>query len=283
MVLDGYVRVSQVRGRGGERFISPSEQRNQIAAWIRFRGARVGTIFEELDASGAKADRPDLQTAIARVESGASDGLVVAYLDRFGRSVAHGLAAIERIQAAGGSFVSVREGFDISTDVGRLSLQLMLSMAEYDLARIRSGWRAARARATARGVHMGGRAPAGYQHDDTRRLDPHPRHGPVVTEMFRRRAAGTTVPQLVRFLEQAAVPTAYGNTRWSVRAVSLMLANRVYLGELRNGDLVLDAAHPALVDLVTWQLAQHPRRRPSTRMAIRRCWAALSVVPAADT
>jgi DNA invertase Pin-like site-specific DNA recombinase len=66
----------------------------------------VGQIFEELDQSGARDDRPKLAEAIARVEAGQSDGLVVSELDRFGRSRVHGLAAIERIHAAGGTFVS---------------------------------------------------------------------------------------------------------------------------------------------------------------------------------
>jgi DNA invertase Pin-like site-specific DNA recombinase len=76
--------------------------------------------FEELDQSGARDDRPKLATAIARVEAGQSGGLVVSELDRFGRSLVDGLAAIERIQAAGGTFVSVNNGFDLSTDNGRL-------------------------------------------------------------------------------------------------------------------------------------------------------------------
>ena len=101
MVIDGYVRVSQLRGREGESFISPVVQGEQIRAWATMRGARVGRVFEELDVSGARADRPLLEEALARIESGASDGLVVAKLDRFGRSLIHSLAAVERIQAAG--------------------------------------------------------------------------------------------------------------------------------------------------------------------------------------
>jgi DNA invertase Pin-like site-specific DNA recombinase len=106
VVLDGYVRVSQVRGREGESFISPAEQRENIERYIAMRRARVGQIFEELDQSGARDDRPKLATAIARVEAGQSGGLVVSELDRFGRSLVDGLAAIERLQAAGGTFVS---------------------------------------------------------------------------------------------------------------------------------------------------------------------------------
>jgi DNA invertase Pin-like site-specific DNA recombinase len=119
VVLDGYVRVSQLRGRGGERFISPALQREQIEGWIGLRGAGLGAVFEELDVPGAGRERPLLERALARIEAGESDGLVVAHLDRFGRSLLEGLLAIERIQRAGGTFASVNDGFDLATDTGR--------------------------------------------------------------------------------------------------------------------------------------------------------------------
>jgi DNA invertase Pin-like site-specific DNA recombinase len=78
----------------------------------------VGLVFEELDESGGRKDRPLLLEAIGRVEWGASQRIVVAYLSRFGRSLVDGLQAIERITEGGGSFVSVQEGLDFSTNTG---------------------------------------------------------------------------------------------------------------------------------------------------------------------
>src|SRR3954468_6079456 len=83
VVLDGYVRVSQVAGRSGERFISPAVQREQIEGWAKLHGHRLAAVHRELDQSGARADRPLLEEAVARVERGASHGIVVAKLDRF--------------------------------------------------------------------------------------------------------------------------------------------------------------------------------------------------------
>ena len=261
MVIDGYVRVSQLRGREGESFSSPMVQGEQIRAWATMRGAQVGRVFEELDVSGARVDRPLLEEALSRIESGESDGLVVAKLDRFGRSLIHSLAAVERIQAAGGTFVSVQDGFDLSTDHGRLVLRMMLSWAEWELDRIRAGWRTARARAVARGIHMGGRPPAGYQHDEARRLQPHPNHGPIIGAAFTKRAEGMTLERVAAFLTDAKVPSAYSDGPWTVAGLRCVLANRVYLGELHNGEFVHEHAHPPLTDPVTWQLAQSPRLR----------------------
>src|SRR4051794_32088000 len=106
-------------GRRGESFISPSGQREQIERWARLQGALLGEVFEELDESGGRADRPMLLEAIRRVEQGESEGVVVAYMSRFGRSLPDGLSAIKRITDAGGAFVSVQEGVDFSTDTGR--------------------------------------------------------------------------------------------------------------------------------------------------------------------
>jgi DNA invertase Pin-like site-specific DNA recombinase len=261
VILDGYVRVSQVRGRKGESFISPGVQREGIERWAAAKGAQIGKVFEELDASGARADRPMLEEAISRVESGQSDGVIVNMLDRFGRSHLHGLLAIQRIRDAGGTFISVQDGFDLGTPTGRHMLRTMLSNAEWQLDHIRAGWEIARARATARGVHMGGRPPAGYVHDEARRLQPHPLHGPHITQLFADRAEGMTLERVAQRLTDAGVPSAYSANAWTVAGVRCVLSNRVYLGELRNGDHVLEEAHPPLTDPVTWQRAQSPRLR----------------------
>src|SRR4051794_30577699 len=105
--LDGYVRVSDVAGRHGASFISPRMQRERIGAWCALYDARLLHVFEELDESGGRADRPMLLSALQRIEEGHSQGLVVAKIDRFGRSLQDALGHIDRIERAGGTFVSV--------------------------------------------------------------------------------------------------------------------------------------------------------------------------------
>src|SRR3954452_23914078 len=153
--LDGYVRVSDVRGRSGPSFISPSLQRQRIAGYCKLYDARLVRVFEELDESGARPDRPLLMQAIERVEAGLSDGIIVAKLDRFGRSLRDALDHIDRIQAADGTFISVQDHFDLSTDHGRLVLRILLSFAEFERDRVASNWLDARRAAVARGIHGG--------------------------------------------------------------------------------------------------------------------------------
>ncbi len=280
MVVDGYIRVSQLAGRGGERFISPLAQRERIEAWATAHGAAIGNMFEELDESGARPDRPLLVNAIERVERGESEGLVVSKLDRFGRSLVDGVTAIDRIQAAGGVFVSVEDGLDLSTDTGRLVLRIMLSMAEWELDRVRAGWLDAKARAIARGVHVGPFPPFGYRKGDDGRLYPDAATAPLLKQCFRMRAQRATSGQIGGFLEEHRARTSRGSSTWCNSTVRKMFGSRVYLGEVRCGSAFNARAHEPLVDRATWQLVQEgqelraPRRSsPSLLRGLLRCWA----------
>jgi DNA invertase Pin-like site-specific DNA recombinase len=254
-----------VEGRRGERFISPAVQREQIERWAALHGALIAEMFEELDESGARSDRPLLNEAIERVERGVTDGLVVAYLSRFGRSLVDGLAAIKRITDAGGKFVSIQEGLDFSTDTGRLILRVLLSIAEWELDRYRTHWRVAAERAVLRGVFIGG-VPFGYARGSDGRLRIDPQTGPVASELFRRRAGGERICDLARWLMEQGVTTSRGNPFWSPSSVPALVRNRAYLGESHYSSVVNKTAHPALIDAKTWRRAQFrgipkPRRR----------------------
>jgi len=181
---------------------------------------------------------------------------VVAKLDRLGRSLVDGLAAIERVQRAGGTFVSVADGFDLGTDTGRL---IMLAMGEWQLDRIRSSWEDARARAVERGVHCASKPPTGYARGPSGRLVVRPCDAAAVAELFRRRPDGEPIMALCRQLEARGVRTPYGNAVWKPTSVRHVLANRAYLGEARSGQFVKPGAHPPLVDAVTFAQAQRPR------------------------
>lgn len=224
--------------------------------------------FQELDESGARADRPLPARALERVEAGHTRGLVVARLDRVGRSLVDSLAAIERIHRAGGVFVSVQDGLDLTTDTARMVLRVMLSMAEWELDRIRGAWDAARERAVARGVHLSPRPPTGYRRSSAGRLIAREPDASVVAEVFRRRAAGESISALCRALEAAGVVTPYDNQHWRYTSLRGVLRNRVYLGEARSGTFVCEGAHPALVDEVTWRQAQRPRQLASVRASV---------------
>ena len=140
MRLDAYIRVSQVRGRSGPSFISPTQQRERIEAWIAALGHERGEIFEEPTRRARGPIAPSCRRRSSASSAGSPTASSSPKLDRFGRSLMDGLQLIDRIRDAGGTFASVQDGFDLGTDTGRLVLRIMFSMAEYELDRVRGGW-----------------------------------------------------------------------------------------------------------------------------------------------
>jgi site-specific DNA recombinase len=259
MRLDGYVRVSRVAGRSGDSFISPGEQKERVRAWAKSQGHSIARWHEDLDQPGSKADRPGLIAAMERIESGASTGLVVARLDRFGRSVQDSANLLARIRAADGVLCTVAEGIDTSGYMGKFLADLFAALGELELARIRENWNAARKSAVARGIHVSGKVPTGYRRDENRILEPDPVVAPVVHELFVRRGAEVSWAQLARFLEEKGVVTPWGNEHWTVASVASIVRNRVYLGEARAGKIVNSDAHKPIVTLAEWNVANKAR------------------------
>jgi site-specific DNA recombinase len=105
----GYVRVSRVGGRGGDRFLSPDLQREEIGRAAAREGLEIVEVIEELAASGGGSTRPGGNRALEMVGSGDAGAVVVWNLARFTRSVRDFLEAWDRIEAAGGRVVSACE------------------------------------------------------------------------------------------------------------------------------------------------------------------------------
>jgi site-specific DNA recombinase len=257
--LDGYIRVSRVGGRSGDAFISPGEQKERVRAWAKSQGHSIAKWHEDLDQPGSKANRPGLNAAMKRIEEGKTGGLVVARLDRFGRSVQDSANLLARIRDANGVLCTVAEGIDTSGYMGKFLADLFAALGELELARIRENWNAARKSAVARGIHVSGRVPTGYLRNEERVLEPDPRTEPAIHELFERRAAGQSWTQLARFLEERGVVTPWGNENWTVASVRTVVRNRVYLGEARSGKIVNPEAHKAIVTAAEWNAANKAR------------------------
>lgn len=259
MKLDGYIRVSRVGGRSGDAFISPGEQKDRVKAWAKAQGHQIAKWHEDLDQPGSKADRPGLTAAMERIESGATGGLVVARLDRFGRSVQDSANLLARIRKADGVLCTVAEGIDTSGYMGKFLADLFSALGELELARMRENWNAARRSAIARGIHIAVKVPAGYRRNEDRILEPDPNVAPAIREVFRRRGAGVSWTQLARFMEEEGIVTPAGGEYWTVATIRAIVHNRVYIGEAHNGDFVNPVAHEPLVTLPEWQAANKVR------------------------
>lgn len=262
MKLDGYIRVSRIAGRSGDSFISPKIQRERIEGIAAAGGHKIVKWHEDLDQSGATDDRPGFQLALQRIDQGKTDGIVVAKLDRFSRSVRDAAIALQRIEDAGGAFISAEDSLDTSTPMGRFALHMMLAIAELEWERRREGWETARKAAVERGVHIASRAPTGYHRADSGRLVPN-EHADKVRRCFEAKAEGASWRELSGLM--AGVPSPYGSTQWPDRSLGHLLSNRVYLGEARSGEFVKPDAHEPLVDELTFKKAQAVPQQPAPR------------------
>jgi DNA invertase Pin-like site-specific DNA recombinase len=247
----GYRRVSQVGGRSGDRFHSPDDQAEAITSWAEARDERVEMLPPELDESGGRYARPILLEAVERVERGRARGIVVAYQSRLGRGLRGLLDMVDRVERAGGQFVSVRENLDTSTPTGRLMRNIYGSIDEHELDLRREDFDRVTRHSTERGIWKQPQTPRGYRRDEaTRRLVPDDR-AEEVRWAFRARAAGES---------PSAIADRLRMTRSGVRK---LLENRVYLGELKVGQHVNTTAHEPLVDEETFRAAQRPQPRPA--------------------
>jgi site-specific DNA recombinase len=264
--LDIYVRVSDVRGRAGDSFISPDEQEQRCRAAIVSRGLEIGETFRELDVSGKSMERPELAKARKRIENGISGGIVVARIDRFGRTVARALDAIEEIDKAGGVVITAEDDFDTSTATGELVLNMMLTLAQFELRRIRENWTTAQRRAVGRGVHISRHVPPGYDKQKDGRLTPHKSHGKTMSRAYKMAAEGASPASIASYLNERNLPSGDNGheTLWRASRIKRLLANRVYLGEARYGEIKNPDAHDPLTDETTWLLAQRKQEKPPT-------------------
>src|SRR4051794_28797095 len=130
MNVIGYVRVSDVDGRSGDRFISPQVQREAISRFVQGKRHQLVDVVVELDESGGSLSRPGLQQVLARIEAGEGDALAVAYLSRLSRRVIEGLEVVQRLNAGGRDVLVADLDLDTSTPVGRAVLTVLLAFAE---------------------------------------------------------------------------------------------------------------------------------------------------------
>jgi site-specific DNA recombinase len=251
------VRVSHMgeRKQDDETFHADRDQVSVIDAWAKANHARIDVLPPELNVSGGLPieKRPSLLAAIEGVERGVYSGIAVAYLSRLGRNVTEQLRTWERVEAAGGEIVSVREGIDTSTASGRLHRNLLISIDAHEREQHAERFDERRRLATAAGIWQRRQVPRGYQKGNDRRLAP-ATDAEEVTSTFSDLLRGTAVSELARRLQMTP-----GGARY-------LLRNRVYLGELKVGEYVNPEAHPALVDARTFDEVQR-KLGQSTRPA----------------
>src|SRR6516165_4427101 len=262
-----YTRKSSEEGLQQE-FNSLLAQREACEAFItsqRHEGwvcLRAG--YDDGGFSGATLDRPALQRLLADIAAGRVDTVVVDKIDRLTRSLADFAKIVEILDTTCASFVSVTQQFNTTTSMGRLTLNVLLSFAQFEREVIGERIRDKIAASKQRGMWMGGVPPLGYRVQD-RKLVIIDSEAELVRSIFRCYAELGSVRLLKADLEAGAIKSkswtsvagrVIGGKPLSRGPLYLMLRNRTYRGEIVHKGQSHPGEHPPIIDHPLWDAVQ---------------------------
>lgn len=259
-----YTRKSTTMGLEQE-FNTLDAQREACEAYIRSQASAGWRIlpgrYDDGGFTGANIDRPAFQRLLADVDSGRVDTIVVYKLDRISRSLLDFATVMSRLNKAGVGFVSVTQNFSTTDAVGRMTLNLLATFAEFEREQIGERTRDKIAASRRRGKWTGGFVPLGYRVLDKKLVVDGP-EAELVREIFRlyleRRSALSVAQELrERGCKTKKHCTASGRVRepraWGKNDVLGVLKNPLYAGLMRYRDELHDGEHEAIVDRQTFE------------------------------
>jgi site-specific DNA recombinase len=213
--------------------------------------------------SGGSMERPALVRLLADIQSGKIDIVIVYKVDRLTRSLNDFARIVDVFDAAGVSFVSVTQQFNTTTSMGRLTLNVLLSFAQFEREVIAERVRDKIAQSKAKGMWMGGTVPFGYQVID-KKLMPHPTEANTLVHIYQRYLALPSVMALLDELKAEGISNrpATGSEQGQpfVRGpLHYLLANPTYLGKIRHKGQIHDGEHEAIIDQALWDAVQEKR------------------------
>ena len=262
-----YTRKSSDEGLE-QAFNSLDAQREACAAFVlsqKHEGWSVlSTLYDDGGYSGGTLDRPALQRLLADIADAKVDVVVVYKIDRLTRSLFDFAKIVEAFDARGVSFVSITQQFNTTTSMGRLTLNVLLSFAQFEREVAGERIRDKIAASKKKGMWMGGLPPLGYDVRD-RKLVVNEEEAQTVLHIFRRYVELRSVRALKAELDAAGIRskhrtfadgTVYGGHKLSRGALYLMLQNRIYRGEITHKGNAYPGEHKAIVDKALWDKVQ---------------------------
>ncbi len=258
-----YSRKSSEEGLE-QSFNSLHAQREACEAYIlsqKHEGWQVvPTKYDDGGFSGGNMERPGLKKLLADIAAGKIDTVVVYKVDRLTRSLSDFARIVESFDKQGVSFVSVTQQFNTTSSMGRLTLNVLLSFAQFEREVTGERIRDKVAASKKKGMWMGGHVPFGYALAD-RQLIVNPAEAEIVRRVFGRYLALESVTDLQIELERAGVRTRKGLTSSGREVGGLvlgrgalyhLLSSPLYIGKIAHKDKVYEGMHEAIIDQETW-------------------------------
>jgi DNA invertase Pin-like site-specific DNA recombinase len=262
-----YTRKSSEEGLE-QSFNSLDAQREAGEAFVlsqRHEGWRtLPARYDDGGYSGGTMDRPGLKQLLEDVHANKINDIVVYKVDRLTRSLSDFAKIVETLDAKGVSFVSVTQQFNTTTSMGRLTLNILLSFAQFEREVTGERIRDKIAASKKKGMWMGGPVPLGYDLD-ARKLIPHPAEAELVRNIFALYLKLGCVLKLLAHLNRGNVKTKTWVSKKGIRLgggsfarghLYYLLRNRLYIGEIRHRDRWYPGAHPGIVPRELWDKVQ---------------------------
>jgi site-specific DNA recombinase len=262
-----YTRVS-TDARLEQEFNSLDAQREASEAYIKSQThegwSLIRSRYDDGGFSGGSMERPALQKLLLEVQAKRIDVIVVYKVDRLTRSLADFAKLVEMFDAHGVSFVSVTQSFNTTTSMGRLTLNVLLSFAQFEREVTGERIRDKIAASKKKGIWMGGVVPLGYRVEN-RALHIVEDHAELVRGLFKRYLEAGSVPRLKERLdaEDVRLPIridgkgrSTGGGLLSRGHIYNIFSNPIYIGQIAHKGIVHEGQHPAIVDRELWVRVQ---------------------------
>ena len=254
-----YTRVSTDQGLEQD-FNSLDAQHDASQAYIRSQAhagwTPVRGKYDDGGFSGGNTDRPALQRLLDDVGAGKVDVIVVYKVDRLTRSLADFAKLVELFDKHGVSFVSVTQHFNTTTSMGRLTLNVLLSFAQFEREVTSERIRDKIGASKRKGLWVGGMAPLGYDTKD-RKISVNEAEAERVRTIFRRYLELGSLNLLMANLRRDRISTkvrklktgkTMGGIPFTRGSLAHLLHNNFYIGEVRFKGEILKGEQPAIVD-----------------------------------
>jgi site-specific DNA recombinase len=268
-----YTRKSSEEGLEME-FNSLEAQRESCEAYVASQRTEgwilVPDRYDDGGFSGGTLDRPGLKRVLTDIEAGKVDVVVVYKIDRLSRSLMDFSRLVEVFDKHQVTFVSVTQSFNTTTSMGRLTLNVLLSFAQFEREVIGERIRDKFAASRKRGMWMGGWAPLGYEVRD-RKLIVNEADAKLVRSIFQRFVSIGSMTKLARELIAENVRNKYGKLI-DKGILYKMLNNPVYIGVAMHKGDSYPGEHTAIIDRKIWDKVrarsqENPRKRAGATLA----------------
>ena len=245
-----YTRKSSEEGLEQD-FNSLDAQREACEAYIKSQRHEGWTLIEKQyddgGFSGGTMNRPAFQNLLKDIESGSIDIVVVYKVDRLTRSLMDFAKIVEILDKHSTSFVSITQQFNTTTSMGRLTLNILLSFAQFEREvtgeRIRDKFAASRKK----GMWMNGTTPIGYKRENGK-LVVIQSEADIIKTIFNKYLEIGSVPKLMIYLRNKEILTRKGKF-FSRGHLYRILTNKVYIGKIEHKNEINEGLHDAIIDI----------------------------------